>query len=120
MKLLGFEKVTDAKTLSYWLRHIGDSRQSMQALVEISKCILSAGLHHCKRVMLDIDATVIECSGRETKFNCKGSRVHAPVTGHPAEFEQVADADFREGNAPPYKSSNQHRFRQRGRYSRSC
>ena len=101
MKLLGFEKVPDAKTLSYWLRHIGNSRQSTQAMVEISKCILSAGLHQCRRVMPDIDATVIECSGRETKITCKGSRVYAAMTGHPAEIEQVADVDFREGNAPP-------------------
>ena len=33
MKLLGFENVPDAKTLGNWLRRIGDSSQSRQALV---------------------------------------------------------------------------------------
>ena len=64
IKLLGFEKVPDAKTQDNWLRRSGNSRQSMQALVVINKCILSAGLHRCKQVTLDIDATVIECNKR--------------------------------------------------------
>ena len=51
MKLLGFEKVPEARTLGNWLRRIGSSEQSMQALVEINKRLLSAGLHHCRRVL---------------------------------------------------------------------
>ena len=37
MKLLDFENVLETKTLGNWLRRIGDSRQSMQTLVEINK-----------------------------------------------------------------------------------
>ena len=37
MKLLDFENVPETKTLGNWLRRIGDSRQSMQTLVEINK-----------------------------------------------------------------------------------
>ena len=59
MKLSGFEKMPEARTLGNWLRRIGNSRQSMQALIEINKCMLSAGLHHCKRVTLDIDAALL-------------------------------------------------------------
>ena len=73
MKLFGFEEMPEARTLGNWLRRIGNNRQSLQALIEINKCMLSAGLHHCKRVTLDIDAAVIECNKRGTKFNCKGS-----------------------------------------------
>ncbi len=59
MKLLGFEQVPEVRTQGNWLRRIGSSEQSMQALVEINKHLLSAGLHHRRRVTLDIDATVI-------------------------------------------------------------
>ena len=105
MKLLGFEKLPDAKTLGNWLRRIGNSKPSMQALVEINKRILSAGLHHCKRITLDIDATVIECNKRDTQFNYKGSRGYTPMVGHIAEIEQVVEVEFREGNAPPNKEN---------------
>ena len=104
MKLLGFEKVSDAKTLGNWLRRIGNTRQSKQALVVINKCRLSAGLHQCKRVTLDVDATVIECNNKETRFNCKGSRGYTSMAGHLTEIEQAAEVDFRQGNAPPNKA----------------
>ena len=105
MKLLGLEKVPEARTLGNWLCRIGNSRQSMQALAEINKCILSAGLHHRRRVTLDIDTAVIEYCMRDSEFNCKGSRGHTPIAGHLAEFEQVAEVDFRERNAPPNKEN---------------
>ncbi len=104
MKLLGFEKVSDAKTLGNWLRRIGNTRQSKQALVVINKCRLSAGLHQCNRVTLDVDATVIECNNKETRFNCKGSRGYTSMAGHLTEIEQAAEVDFRQGNAPPNKA----------------
>ena len=69
MKLLGFEQLPEARTLGNWLRRIASSEQSTQALVEINKHLLSAGLHHCRRVTLDIDATVIECNRKGTEFN---------------------------------------------------
>ena len=105
MKLLGFENVPEAKTLGNWLRRIGDGSQSMQALVEINKHLLSAGLHHRRRVTLDIDATVIECSKQDTQFNYKGSRGYTPMVGHIAEIEQVVEVDFRAGNVPPNKEN---------------
>ena len=105
MKLLDFEKVPDAKTLGNWLRRIGGNKPSMQALVEINKRILSAGLHHCRRVTLDIDATVIECHKRDRQFNYKGSRGYTPMVGHIAEIEQVVEVEFRDGNAPPNKEN---------------
>ena len=103
MKLLSFEKVPEAKTLGNWPLRIGNRRQSMRALVEISKCILSTGLHHCKRVTLDIDAMVVERSKRKTEFNGNGSRRYTPMAGHLAEIEQLGEVDFQEGNAPPNK-----------------
>ena len=74
MNLFGFEKVPETRTLGNWLRRISDSRHLMQVLVEINKCMLSAHLHHCKRVTQDIDAKVIEFSKRDAELNYKGSR----------------------------------------------
>ena len=99
------ENIPDAKTLGNWLRCISDSSQSRKAPVEINKHLLSAGLHHCRRITLDIDATVIECNKQETQFNYKGSRGYTPMVGYLAEIEQVVEIDFWEGNAPPNKEN---------------
>ena len=45
------------------------SAAAMGALDEINRRILKAGLHDCKRVILDTDATVIEAHKKEARWN---------------------------------------------------
>ena len=59
MKLLGYWKLPEAKTLGKWLQRVGRSAQAMQGLANINKLILAAALYKRKQITLDIDATVI-------------------------------------------------------------
>ena len=101
MKLLGMSRLPGARTLGNWLHALGCSSAAMSALDEVNRRILKAGLHDCKRVTLDIDATVIEAHKKEAKWTYKKHPGFVPMVGHIAETEQVVATEFRAGNVPP-------------------
>lgn len=105
MRRLGLDPLPDARTFGNWLRRLGQCRQAQPALADINRTLMSAALHRCRTVTLDIDATVIASKKSAAKWNCKGSRGYTPMVGHIAETGQVVETEFRAGNAPPNKDS---------------
>ena len=67
MNLLGMNRATGAHTLGNWLHALGCSAAVMSVLDDINRRRLKVGLHDCKRVPLDIDATEIEAHKKEAK-----------------------------------------------------
>ena len=68
MNLLGMSRATGARTLGNWLHALGCSAAVMSVLDDIDRRRLKVGLHDCKRVPLDIDATEIEAHKKEAKW----------------------------------------------------
>ena len=105
MTLLGFKRIPTARTLGNFLRSISGCDKSKKALAAMNRRVLKAALHHCRRVTLDIDATVIETYKRGTKFCYKGYRAFAPMMGFIAETGQAVWVQMREGNVAPAKDN---------------
>ena len=105
LKLFGIDKLPHAHTLGNWLRALGSNNTAMSALVQINKRLLKAALHGCKRVTLDIDATVIKAHKKDATYTYKKHPGYTPMVGHIAETEQVVAVDFRAGHVPPNKDN---------------
>ena len=99
--LLGFARLPTAKTLGNWLHRVGGVSRSMCALKILNRRVVSAALCGCRRVTLDIDATVIDSAKRDAKYSYKKTKGYTPMVGHIVEAGQVAAVDFREGNESP-------------------
>jgi hypothetical protein len=101
--LLGLKKVPQADSTGNWLRRLGQS--GVTAVNEVNRALLSAGLHHCRTVTLDIDATEICSAKRDAKFTYNKNQGYMPMVGHIAETGQVVASDFRAGNVAPAKDN---------------
>lgn len=97
--LLGISQVPESDSLGDWLRRLG--QQGVLATVEINRLLLKRSLYHCKKVTLDIDATLSASKNQEAKWTYKKCTGYMPMVGHIAETGQVVATDFRQGNAAP-------------------
>ena len=98
MNLLGMSRATGARTLGNWLHALGCSAAVMSVLDDINRRRLKVGLHDCKRVPRDIDATEIEAHKKEAKWIYKKYPGFVPMAGQIAETEQVVATEFRADN----------------------
>jgi len=57
--VLDLNKLPQATTLGDWLRRMGNQPQIQDAWVKVNRALLQSALHRCKKVTLDIDATVV-------------------------------------------------------------
>ena len=94
-----------ATALGQWLRRQGQQVDKVSPVSKVNKHLLKAALHKCKQVTLDIDASEIVSSKRDTKWTYNKHRGYMPMVGHIAETGQIAAVDFREGNTPPSKDN---------------
>jgi len=65
--LLEFKSVPQSDSTGDWLRRQG--QQGVSAIAEVNRTLLSAGLHQCRAVTLDIDATEICSAKRDAKVH---------------------------------------------------
>ena len=98
MNLLGMKRLPGARTLGNWLYAVGRNPLTMGALNEINRRILKARFHDCKRVPLDVNATVFEAHKKEAKWIYKEGPGFVPIVGHIAESEQVVETEVQVGN----------------------
>ena len=105
MGMLGIKQLPSAHTLGNWLRAVGSNQGAMRALDEVNRKLLKAALHDRKKVVLDIDATVIEAHKKDAKYTYKKHPGYVPMVGHIAETGQVVATEFRAGNVPPNKAN---------------
>ena len=97
--LLGLKNVPQADSAGDWLRRHG--QQGVSAVAEINRTLLQAGLHQCRSVTLDIDATEICSAKRDATYTYNKNQGYMPMIGHIAETGQVVASDFRAGNVAP-------------------
>ena len=97
--LLGLAQVPESDSLGDWLRRHG--QQGVQAVVEVNRSLLRHSLHHCKKVTLDIDATLSASKNKSAQWTYKKCTGYMPMVGHIAETGQVVGTDFRQGNVAP-------------------
>ena len=98
-QLIGLKTVPQADSTGDWLRRLG--QRGVSAIAEVNRSVLSAGLHQCRSVTLDIDATEICSAKREAKYTYNKNQGYMPIVGHIAETGQVVASDFRAGNVAP-------------------
>lgn len=98
-QLLGLKTVPQASSMGDWLRRLG--QQGVSAITEVTRVLLRAGLHLCREVTLDIDATEICSAKREAKYTYNKNQGYMPMVGHIAETGQIVASDFRAGNVAP-------------------
>ena len=98
-------KLPCSVALGNWLRRLGDHPAALAGLAEINRHLLSASLHRCREVTLDIDASEVRTGKAGTEWTYKGNRGYMPMVGHIAETDQVVAVDFRPGNVPPAKDN---------------
>lgn len=97
--LLGLSQVPESDSLGDWLRRQGQA--GVLATVEVNRALLKHTLHGCKKVTLDIDATLSASKNKEAKWTYKKCTGYMPMVGHLAETGQVIATDFRQGNVAP-------------------
>ena len=97
--LLCLKDVPQADSAGDWLRRHG--QQGVSAIAEINRTLLQAGLHQCRSVTLDIDATEICSAKRDARYTYNKNQGYMPMVGHIAETGQVVASDFRAGNVAP-------------------
>jgi hypothetical protein len=102
-ELLSLKHVPQADSAGDWLRRLG--QQGVLAVVEINRTVLSASLHKCQEVTLDIDATEICSANRDAKYTYNKNQGFMPMVGHIAETGQIVASDFRAGNVAPAKDN---------------
>jgi hypothetical protein len=102
-ELLSLKHVPQADSAGDWLRRLG--QQGVLAVVEINRTVLSASLHKCQEVTLDIDATEICSAKRDAKYTYNKNQGFMPMVGHIAETGQIVASDFRAGNVAPAKDN---------------
>lgn len=99
--VLDLNNIPQATTLGDWLRRMGGQPQIQDAWVKVNKVLLQSALHHCKKVMLDIDVTEIVTDKADAEWTFNKNQCFMPMVGHIAESGQVVTVDFRQGNVPP-------------------
>lgn len=99
--LMGFRSLPCAATLGNWLRRVGRHKPSRDALQEVNRRLLAAGLKDQDRVTLDMDASVVHAKKKTAKRTYQGKRGYTPMFGHIAESGQIAYCEMRKGNVPP-------------------
>ena len=104
-QLMGLEQIPQRSALSNWLHRIGKDPSSKKSFVAVNQQLLQAGLHHCKSVTLDIDASEIIANKTGAKWTYKKNKGYMPMFGHIAETGQIVGCDFREGNASPARDN---------------
>lgn len=99
--ILGMKQLPKATSIGDWLRKTGADQMSQNACQDINKALLSAALHQCKAVTLDIDATEIIAHKSSAKWTYKSNKGYMPMVGHIAQTGQIVACDFRKGNQSP-------------------
>lgn len=102
--LLGLDNVPKPSSLGAWLHRMGEI-DFQPSWHEVNKPVLSAVLHNCKDVTLDIDASEIIANKSSAKWTYKNNKGFMPMVGHIAETGQIVSCDFRYGNASPAKEN---------------
>ena len=105
LSVLGLKTLPSADALGDWLRRLGKSKVGINALAQINKRLLSAALHDCKKVTLDIDATAVLTDKSDAKYTYLKERGYMPMVGHIEEVSQIVSMQFRRGNVPPAKDN---------------
>jgi hypothetical protein len=103
--VLGLTTIPHASTLGAWLRKTGDSYECPLAWEAVTKAVLQAALHRCKKVTLDIDATEVVANKAGAHWTYNKNKGYMPMVGHIAETGQILSCDFRQGNAAPAKEN---------------
>ena len=98
-KILNLSQIPKSDSVGDWLRRLGQT--GVDALVLVNKTVLSAALHQCKNVTLDIDASGIVANKQQAQWTYKKHKGYMPMIGHIAQTGQVASVDFRQGNTSP-------------------
>lgn len=97
--LLGMQQVPESDSVGDWLRRLGHN--GVKAVGEVNRLVLQASLHNCKKVTLDIDATLSESKNKSAQWTYKKCKGYMPMVGHIAQTGQVVATEFREGNVAP-------------------
>ena len=98
-QVIGLSQVPQPDSAGKWLRRMGQA--GVMAVTKINRSLLNAGLHKCRSVTLDIDATEIISAKRDAKYTYNKNQGYMPMVGHIAETGQVLASDFRDGNVAP-------------------
>lgn len=98
LAIKGFPKAT---SIGEWLRKTGAHPEIQSICQQVNEALLSAALHTCKSVTLDIDATEIIANKRSADWTYKSNKGYMPIVGHIAQTGQVLSSEFRPGNQPP-------------------
>ncbi len=103
--LLGMEKFPESDSTGDWLRRLG--QDGVKAVTEVNRLVLQKSLHNCKKVTLDIDATLSESKNKSAQWTYKKCKGYMPMVGHIGETGQVVATEFREGNVAPASNNLQ-------------
>lgn len=99
--ILGIKTLPKATSIGEWLRKTGAHSITPSACQNVNKVLLSAALHNCKNILLDIDATEIIANKSSAQWTYKSNKGYMPMVGHIAQTGQVLACDFRKGNQSP-------------------
>ena len=66
MRMPGIKRIPVARSAGNGLRAMGRCQGAKHALNEVNRKVLKAALHGCKKVTLDLDATMIESHRGQT------------------------------------------------------
>lgn len=99
--LLNIRHFPQPTSMGTWLRKMGSHSRIMSLCQKLNEPLLSAALHTCQSVTLDIDATEIVAHKRSAEWTYKSNKGYMPMVGHIAQTGQVLSSDFRKGNQPP-------------------
>ena len=99
--ILNIKTFPKPTSIGDWLRKTGAHESTHESLQKLNKTLLSAALHTCKGVTLDIDATEIIANKTSAQWTYKSNKGYMPMVGHIAQTGQVLACDFRKGNQSP-------------------
>ena len=99
--MLGMQKLPKPTSIGDWLRKTGSHPSTPLSLQKVNKTLLSATLHTCKAITLDIDATEVIANKTSAQWTYKSNKGYMPMVGHIAQTGQVLACDFRKGNQSP-------------------
>ena len=100
-RILNIKTFPKPTSMGDWLRKTGAHQSTHLSLQKLNKTFLSAALHTCKGVTLDIDATEIIANKTSAQWTYKSNKGYMPMVGHIAQTGQVLACDFRKGNQSP-------------------
>jgi len=99
--ILNIQTFPKPTSIGDWLRKTGAHQSTHLSLQKLNKTFLSAALHTCKGVTLDIDATEIIANKASAEWTYKSNKGYMPMIGHIAQTGQALACDFRKGNQSP-------------------